>query len=269
VLLLAGVVTQLLFPSTGRMPFTMSDAVPILLAAVVIACTCRVRVILAAVVVQLLVVPALLVFPGAVGTNITRLTWVCAVPVVVAYARLSRRKLAVAVAVVSVWPVSDLVQQLQASHDPSSAAAYYRPLSAALSAEQHAAGPAGTGGRLEVLDSANHWASVYLVDTVSLARGWDRQADVADNPIFYQPGALNATSYADRPAAIDLRVRWTPYFELRDTKGEPVAACLTDRAGWTSLTVAGAGSYRLTTDFDPQHRTPAPCGTTTTRRDLP
>lgn len=343
VLLLAGVLTQLLFPSTGRMPFTMSDTVPIVLAAAVITCTCRVRVILAAVVVQLLVLPALLVVPGAIGTNITRLTWVCAVPVVVAYARLSRRKLAVAVAAVSVWPVSDLVQQLQASHDPSSAAAYYRPLSAALSAEQRAAGPAGAGGRLEVLDSANHWASVYLVDTVSLARGWDRQADVADNPIFYRPDALNSTSYrqwladlavwwvavpnapldyasqqearllraapsylrlawqsstwrlyrvldptplathaqidrvdptgvtlhTDKPAVIDLRVRWTPYFELRDATGEPVAACLTDRAGWTSLSVAKAGSYRLTTDFDLQHRSPPPCATTTTRRDLP
>ena len=28
-----------------------------------------------------------------------------------------------------------------------------------------------------------------------LARGWERQLDTADNPIFYEPGRLNASSY--------------------------------------------------------------------------
>jgi hypothetical protein len=34
-----------------------------------------------------------------------------------------------------------------------------------------------------------------VAPAVPLARGWERQLDTADNPIFYRPGALNAATY--------------------------------------------------------------------------
>ena len=83
---------------------------------------------------------------------------------------------------------------LRSSSGASAQAAYYQPLQAELESELRAAGPAAVGQRVEVVDTANHWGSAYL-STLSLARGWDRQADHAYNPIFYDDGALTAASY--------------------------------------------------------------------------
>jgi hypothetical protein len=49
--------------------------------------------------------------------------------------------------------------------------------------------------RVEAVPTKNHWESAYLAPKVSLARGWERQLDLADNPLFYRPGALTASSY--------------------------------------------------------------------------
>jgi hypothetical protein len=57
------------------------------------------------------------------------------------------------------------------------------------------AGATAIGERVEVIPTRTHWETSYLVEHFQLARGWDRQADVADNPIFY----------ADRLTAADYR----------------------------------------------------------------
>ena len=80
------------------------------------------------------------------------------------------------------------------SNAPSTVAAFYRPVRAEVSRELSLAGPVSVGQRVEVVDTANHWGSVYL-SSLSLARGWDRQVDHADNPIFYTPNGLTAASY--------------------------------------------------------------------------
>lgn len=41
----------------------------------------------------------------------------------------------------------------------------------------------------------HHWESAYIAPTFPVARGWERQLDVAYDPIFYLPGALTARSY--------------------------------------------------------------------------
>ncbi|HSY14362.1 MAG TPA: hypothetical protein VK816_00115, partial [Jatrophihabitantaceae bacterium] len=135
-----------------------------------------------------------LIMPGAVGDNITRLSWVCAVPIVAACAPLPRRLLVGALALLAIWPVADMVEQMSATGNPSAKASFYQPLSDHLAQAQAAVGNSALGERVEVIDPDNHWASVYL-SSLSLARGWDRQADNADNPIFYKQGLLNATSY--------------------------------------------------------------------------
>ena len=48
-----------------------------------------------------------------------------------------------------------------------------------------------TGVRVEAVPMLNHWESWGLVGVAELARGWNRQADVQRNPLFYG-GALTA-----------------------------------------------------------------------------
>jgi hypothetical protein len=72
---------------------------------------------------------------------------------------------------------------------PYTQAAFYRPLVAQV--ERLAPDPV----RLEVVPTADHWESAYVAPYLPLARGWERQLDTADNPIFYQPGALTPASY--------------------------------------------------------------------------
>jgi hypothetical protein len=49
--------------------------------------------------------------------------------------------------------------------------------------------------RVEVVPTADHWESAFVAEHVPLARGWERQLDIADNAIFYTPGALTPASY--------------------------------------------------------------------------
>lgn len=50
-------------------------------------------------------------------------------------------------------------------------------------------------GRVEVVPTASHRESAALAPVVNLARGWNRQADVKLNPMFYGDGTLDATTY--------------------------------------------------------------------------
>jgi hypothetical protein len=126
---------------------------------------------------------------------VERLAWVCAVPVLVACASLDRRIIALAGLGLAVWPAITLIAQVRWMPDPTTRAGYYQPLLRRLTAARAAAGPAGIGQRVEVLDTANHSGSLYVAPRFAIARGWDRQADMANNPIFYRPGALTAASY--------------------------------------------------------------------------
>ncbi len=193
-LLLLGGGMAIFFPGTGTMPFRWPDAIPAALGCAAVAIFCSDRVVRLSATIVLIAIPAFLIVPGAVGANITRLAWVGAIPMVVACAPLPRRLLVVAVAALAVWPVGDLVGQLRSSSTSSAQAAFYQPLRVQLQSDQRSAGAAALGQRVEVVDTANHWGSAYL-STMSLARGWDRQADNAYNPIFYSTGALTAESY--------------------------------------------------------------------------
>jgi hypothetical protein len=73
---------------------------------------------------------------------------------------------------------------------PYTQATFYKPLVRELSATT----PAPV--RVEVVPTADHWESAFVAPYVSLARGWERQLDIGDNPLFYTPGALTPTSYS-------------------------------------------------------------------------
>lgn len=51
-------------------------------------------------------------------------------------------------------------------------------------------------GRVEVVPLRSHWEASGLAPHVNLARGWNRQADVERNPLFYD-GTLSADTYRD------------------------------------------------------------------------
>ena len=51
-----------------------------------------------------------------------------------------------------------------------------------------------------------HWEAAYIAPVVPLARGWERQLDTADNPLFYGQAPLTPGSY--RAWLLDNGVRY-------------------------------------------------------------
>ena len=74
------------------------------------------------------------------------------------------------------------------SHTDPSTRAYYAPLVSYLGDQS------ATIGRVEIPSTYRHWEAAYVAPHVALARGWERQLDIAYNPIFYSE-PLTADSY--------------------------------------------------------------------------
>jgi len=138
------------------------------------------------------------VVPSAVGGNIGRMEDVLAVPLAVAFLWPKRGlvgRLALPIVVVpmmlSQWSPAWGAMTSNSSQ-PSTDRSYFAPLVAALTA----AAANGPAGRVEVVPTKFHWESVYVAPVMPLARGWERQLDVADDPLFYGDSAdLDDTSY--------------------------------------------------------------------------
>ena len=89
------------------------------------------------------------------------------------------------------WAWGPIVEAFSAeAHGSASTPAYYQPLLAKLTVLSQ-----GRPLRVEVPPTLHHWESAYVAPKFPLARGWERQLDVAYDPIFYIPGALTARSY--------------------------------------------------------------------------
>jgi hypothetical protein len=125
-----------------------------------------------------------------VGANATRIALLCAAPAMVAAARLPLRWLIVGVLVASLFPLAELLNDLPHSHVQDSSREFVSPLLAQLEGS-----PAGHDHRVELVDTATHWPSTYLLPDVALARGWERQIDEVRNPLFYGRAPLNAATY--------------------------------------------------------------------------
>jgi hypothetical protein len=77
----------------------------------------------------------------------------------------------------------------KALDDPSARASYYRPL---LDYLQRAD---GDRARVEIPFTRSHWEAAEVATHFPLARGWERQADIGRNGLFYD-GVLNPITYA-------------------------------------------------------------------------
>ncbi len=130
------------------------------------------------------------VVPSALGGNVSRLGQYVAGPLL-ACALLPRRRLVLAVLAIPllIWQWFPAVDGIAfARTDPSTRASYYEPLVSYLGSQT------GSIGRVEIPSTYRHWEAAYVAPHVALARGWERQLDIAYNPIFYSQ-ALTAASY--------------------------------------------------------------------------
>ena len=185
-------VLSLVFPEDGTEPFAFSAMWPILvlcagtlLAARKDALELRVGAVLYA-----LGTIAAYIVPSPLGSNVVRLGTLIAAPLgALLWWRRSAALLAVAALPLLYlgWeaPVSDV---WTLAGDPSTSAAYYRPLLSFLAMQS------GPPFRIEVPFTRSHWEAYELATHYPLARGWERQLDVADNAIFYD-GRLSALPY--------------------------------------------------------------------------
>ena len=92
-LVIGGATMDFLFPGTGTMPFHALDVVAPALGCIGVILACRQPIIRVGAGLLLIAIVGFFLDPGAVGQNITRLVWIAAVPVVLAYSSLPTKKL--------------------------------------------------------------------------------------------------------------------------------------------------------------------------------
>jgi hypothetical protein len=197
------VLLTLVFPGDGAMPFSAIDFGWLIgLFVVAIALIPRwERTLRTGAVLYVAAIALSFAVPSAMGSNISRLGECVGAPLA-ACLLWPHRRLLVPAAVVPLallqWGPS--ATSFTSRSDLSTQPQYFRPLLGYL--DQHAQ-PAG---RVEIVPTARHWEAAYVAPSYALARGWERQLDTADNPLFYAKGELDATSY--RAWLLDNGVRY-------------------------------------------------------------
>lgn len=195
---------KLAFPESGQFPFAFSSyvAIPLWCGGALFVTRSlghEERQLRWALTGYVAVATLLLVAPNPVGGNAVRLGALFGGPVLAAAVLAHRPRLdrfAMAVLVVTMagglyWQVTASVSQIVRSvGDPSTSPEYFQPVAHWLRAH------GGSGIRVEVPPTANHWESAYLASQFELARGWLRQLDTTRDDIFYdEDGSLTTASY--------------------------------------------------------------------------
>ncbi|MGD0197941.1 MAG: hypothetical protein ABSC56_08560 [Solirubrobacteraceae bacterium] len=189
-------VLELLFPGQGTMPFSTLDFIDMFAPVAALVLLAEQRELRVGAALYGAAVLACYLIPSAIGVNIVRLATCIGLSLMVVLVPALRRRgiparLLFLAAVVSLalgeWVPAGAA--LLGARDPESSASYFAPLIAYLVPHDRPL------GRIEVVPTATHWESVYVALRLPLARGWERQLDTEDNPIFYVAGRLNARSY--------------------------------------------------------------------------
>jgi hypothetical protein len=183
----------LLFQTPGVMAAPPHLVLLALLGLALVVAACREPTIRAGAVIVAIGLVACMVVPNSVGLNLTRMVWLLAAPLIVGYGHRPDRLVVALTGLALVFPAGDLSWQLAQADSPSASQSYYTPLLAQLRARMNT--DATLGQRVEVVEPQTKGAARYVGESMPVARGWERQADVTDNPIFYQDGALDAASY--------------------------------------------------------------------------
>ncbi|GAA4692039.1 MFS transporter [Nocardioides conyzicola] len=199
--------STLLFPFSGRQPMSWTSAVlPAALAVAVALLAPRGwREVRTGAGVYLVMVVLVWLVPTPIGSNVTRLGLLFGGVALVAVALSGRWRgsavarrlgapaaaalLATAIVTSLGWQVSIAGHDALRSRPPTALDTDLAPLVARL----RAAGP--VVGRVEVVPTRSHREAAALASYVPLVRGWNRQADVQRNPLFYGSGRVDATTY--------------------------------------------------------------------------
>ncbi|MCF3962907.1 MFS transporter [Streptomyces fuscigenes] len=185
-----------LFPFSGTQPMSVGTAaLPFLFAVVVVVLVPKDwRTVRAAAVVYGLGTVATWAVDSQIGSNVSRLAMVVGAVLLLAAvphtARRSLRRWALILAFlgVNVWTGFKGVDDMVITAPNASWTRELAPL-------VHQLQKAGAAkGRVEVVPERSHREASALSPYVDLARGWNRQADIARNPLFYDD-TLNADNY--------------------------------------------------------------------------
>jgi hypothetical protein len=178
----------LAFPTGGYEPFALGTLWPLLVAGLLIVLLRPGPMVTTATLVYLVGCLAAYAIHTPVGSNAARLGELAAGPLAALVLVPRRAWLALALAAVPLTylQVHDAITDLRHG-EPDRGAAYYRPLISYLRRQPGL-------WRVEVPFTQGHWESYWLAPRVPLARGWERQTDIADNQLFYEPG-LTAARY--------------------------------------------------------------------------
>jgi hypothetical protein len=136
------------------------------------------------------------VIPSPIGSNVERLALLFGGTVLLIVAMGAtlgtRRALALwlAFAGAAIWQITKPIVDQVTTSSVSVASYHAAPLITELK-DVHA-----DRGRVEVVPLRSHWEASGLSPYVNLARGWNRQADVERNPLFYD-GTLTPASYRE------------------------------------------------------------------------
>ncbi len=189
---------EALFPEGGWEPFAASSVIATLAVALAfLYAVPREERLLRVGALVYLGVTVLSIAPTPMGSNIDRYAVLLAGPLLLCALgrdgwRRAGRSLAattIAVAVIVVWtgwgPVRESVGVIG---DPSTSVAYYTPLTRFLATH------GGPLVRVEVPFTHSHWEAALLAPQFPLARGWERQLDTKNDPIFFKK-PLTASAY--------------------------------------------------------------------------
>ncbi|MCU1452102.1 MAG: putative integral rane protein [Acidimicrobiales bacterium] len=183
----------LVFPGQGAMPFAALKCLLVegLVVAVYLVIPPQERALRVGMVLYGVAVLATFAVVSPIGDNITRLAECIGVPLLVCLVWPLRRWLILALlvplALIQWIPTIDSIFSNGSS--PSVNESYYTPLMTYLTAHSQPI------GRVEIIPTHSHWEAAYVAPTIPLARGWERQLDTADNPIFYSRAGLTPVNY--------------------------------------------------------------------------
>jgi hypothetical protein len=228
---------ELLFPGQGSQPFAPLNLLGMLIAlgALAVLLAPRERTLRIGLALYAVAVLASYLVPSALGGNVTRLGSAVGLGLLACVSlgrgRTSGRRLAIlAVALVPLllaqW--SPALPALAGRGDRSISAAFFQPLLGYLLPREYPL------ARVEVVPTARHWEADYVASRLPLARGWERQLDTHDNPIFYRHGLLTATTY--RRWLVQNGVRYVALADVQLDYAGVVEGRLV-RAGITGLTL--------------------------------
>jgi hypothetical protein len=185
-----------MFPQGGTEPFAFTTMLPLLVvSAVALVVLPRDAIRLrAGVAVYALATLAIYLIPTPIGSNIARMGTFGALPLT-ALVWWRRRPRALALVFLPLLYIAwspAFRDGLAGDLDNTTSTPFYAPLLGFL--QREASAPGAVPFRTEIPFTQFHWESYAVGGKFSLARGWERQLDIHDNPIFYG-GRLTAATY--------------------------------------------------------------------------